>query len=61
MNEVSKWQPMFTEVYNCGKHVKPFSSSLFRRVTGSGNKAHFDQCLTVLRTVNSGFYGPFLA
>ena len=52
---------MFTDVYNSGKHFKPFSSSLFRCVMGSGNKAHFDQCLTVLGTVNSGFYGPILA
>ena len=48
-----KWQPR--DVYNRGKHFKPFSSS------GSGNKAHFDQCLTVVGTVNSGFYGLFLA
>ena len=52
---------MFTDLYNREKQFKPFSSSLFRCVTGPGNKAHFDQCLTVLGTVDSGFYGPFLA
>ena len=41
---------MFTYVYNRGEHFKPFSSSLFQCVTGSGNNAHFDQCLTVLGT-----------
>ena len=41
---------MFTDVYNRGKHFKPFTSSLFRFVTGFGNKAHFYVCLTVLGT-----------
>ena len=59
---LSKWQPMFTDVNNRGKHFKPSDSSLFRCVTGSGTcKAHFDQCSAMLGTVNSGFYGPFSA
>ena len=41
---------MAADVYNRGKHFKPFSSSLFQCVTGSGNKAHFSLCLTVLGT-----------
>ena len=41
---------MAADVYNRGKHFKLFSSSLFQYVTGSGNKVHFDACLTVLGT-----------
>ena len=41
------------DVYNREKHFKPFSSSLFQCVTGSGNKAHFPLCLTVLGTSKS--------
>ena len=39
---------MFTDVYNRGKHFKPYRSSLFQYITDSTNKAHFDQCLAVL-------------
>ena len=42
---------VYTDVYNRGKHFKPFSSSLFQCVTGSGTKAHFSLCLTVLATL----------
>ena len=34
---------MFTDVYNRRKNFKPFSSSLFRCVTGSEKKGTFGQ------------------
>ena len=46
---------MFTDVYNRGKHYKPFSSSLLLDVMGSGKKAHFNQCLTMLGTTKTRY------
>ena len=49
---------MFTDVYNRGKHFKPYRLSLIQCVTDSRNKAHFEQCLAVL-VLRAVLYGPF--
>ena len=39
---------MFADVYNRGKHLRPYRLSLIQCVTDSISKTHFDQCLAVL-------------